>query len=115
MMTSNRFSALLAYLPVIGWAYILLFRRDDSFAMFHLRQSIGLFAFLLTSLAVWAVITWLLSWIPFGFLIGVTLFTVVMCALFYGVVLWVIGIVNSLQGRMALLPIFGKLANRLLS
>ena len=53
MNTSNRFSAFIAYLlPVVGWLYVWLFRRKDSFAIYHLRQSIALVLLLLIALAI---------------------------------------------------------------
>ena len=79
--------------------------------MFHVRQSIGLFVFLAACFAAWAVLTWVLGWIPFGFMVGIGLFTMVIVAFFFGIVAWVIGIMHSLQGRMVILPLFGKMAN----
>lgn len=111
--TKTNFSALIAYIPVIGWLYVLLFRRQNEFAMFHLRQSIGLVVFLALTLVGWGVITWVLSWIPFGTLVGVMAFTLVIAAFIFGLIYWVIGMVYALQGRVVLLPIFGKIANRL--
>lgn len=113
MGSSNRFPAVLAYLPVVGWVYVLLFQQENDLAKFHLRQSIGVFVFLLASFAVWAVVTWMLSWIPFGFLIGVVLFTLVITAVVLGVVAWVMGIIYAWRGRVAYLPIFGKAASRI--
>lgn len=112
-MDSHRFPALLAYLPVIGWIYVLVFKSDNDLARFHLRQSIGLVLFLLAAFAGWAVFTWLLSWIPFGFLLGVVLFTLVVTALAFAVIAWVLGIIYAVQGRMVLLPLFGRMANNM--
>lgn len=109
----SRFPAFVAYIPVIGWLYVLLFRRQDEFAMFHLRQSIGLIAFLVVMLVGWALLTWIISWIPYGMLVGVMLFTLAISALIFGVIYWIVGMSYALQGRVVLLPIFGKLANRL--
>jgi len=112
-MESNRLPALLAYVPIIGWLYVLFFVKDNDLAKFHLQQSIGVFAFLLAAIAGWAAVTWVLSWIPFGFFVGVILFTMVIVALGFAVVAWVMGLVYALQGRMVLLPLFGRMANRL--
>ncbi len=111
MESSDRFSAFFAYIPVIGWIYVLLVKRQDPLPMFHVRQSIGLFAFLVVTFAGWAVLTWVLGWIPFGFMVGVGLFTMVMTAFFFGIVVWVMGIIHALNGRMVILPVFGKMAN----
>lgn len=113
MASSNRFPAVLAYLPVIGWVYVLLFQQNNDLAKFHLRQSIGLFLFLIASFAAWAAVTWVLSWVPYGFLIGVVLFTLVITAVALGFVALIMGIIYALQGRVAYLPIFGKAASRI--
>ena len=112
-MDASRFSALIAYIPVLGWIFVLFFQNRDELAMFHVRQSIGLFVFLVAVLVGWFVITWVLAWIPFAFMLGIALFTLVIAALIFGVVAWVIGIIHALQGRMVLLPVFGSLANRI--
>ncbi len=114
MNKSQRFPAFIAYLlPVVGWLYVLLFQRKNSLAMFHVRQSIGLFLFLAVTGVAWAVVTWILAWIPFGFLFGIMLFALVITAIIVGVVAWIIGMINALSGRVALLPIFGRMASRL--
>jgi len=111
MDSSDRLSAFLAYIPVVGWIYVLLAKRQNSLSMFHVRQSIGLFIFLAATFAAWAVITWVLGWIPFGFMVGVALFTMVITAFIFGIIVWVTGIVHALNGRMVLLPLIGKMAN----
>ena len=111
METPDRLSAFLAYIPVIGWLYVILVKRQNSLSMFHLRQSIGLFIFLGATFAAWVAVTWIISWIPFGFMVGTALFTLVMTVYIFGIIAWVSGIVYALQGRMALLPLIGKMAN----
>jgi uncharacterized membrane protein len=113
MSASLRLPAAIAYLPVIGWIYVPLFHHRSELAMFHVKQSLGLFAFLIVALVGWVVITWVLAWIPYGFLLGNALFALVIVAYFYGVFAWVAGIVNALRGRAVLLPVFGRMANRM--
>jgi uncharacterized membrane protein len=113
METSDRVSAFLSYIPVIGWIYVLLAKRQNSLPMFHVRQSIGLFVFMAATFAAWVAVTWLLGWIPFGFMVGIALFTLVITLLIFGIVAWVIGILHALQGRMILLPVIGKIANNI--
>jgi uncharacterized membrane protein len=113
MDSSARYSAAIAYIPVIGWLYVLLAQRRNAFAMFHVKQAIGLVVFLIASLLVWAVFTWIISQVPYGFLVGNAFFTIVILAYLYGIFAWVIGIINALRGRTALLPVFGAIANRL--
>ena len=109
----HRFLACIAYIPVVGWIYILIFQRHDSFAMFHVRQSIGLFLFIAAIFLGWAVVAWLLAWIPYGAVLSISLFALVMAALILGVIAWVTGFVYALQGRVGFLPVFGRMANRL--
>ncbi len=109
----SRFRAFIAYLPVIGWIYILIFQRRDSFAMFHVKPSIGLFLFLIAVLLGWVVAARVIAWIPYGAVFSVALFALVIAAFIFAVIAWVVGLVSALQGRVALLPIFGGMANRL--
>lgn len=111
--TSSTLPAFVAYIPVIGWLYVILFKRQDEFAMFHLRQSIGLFIFLAVMLLGWALLTWIIAWIPYGMLLGVTLFTIVITAFIFGVIAWIMGMIYALQGRVVFLPVFGRMASRM--
>ncbi len=113
MSVLSRLPAALAYIPVVGWLYVLLFQRKNTPAMYHLRQSIGLFLFLIATMAGWAVIAWLLAWIPYMAILSVALFTIVIAAYLYGVVAWILGLVNALRNRLAPLPLFGQWASRL--
>ena len=111
---SPKISAFVAYLlPIVGWIYVLFFQRKSQFALFHTRQAVGLFLFLVAAFGAWVVIGYVLAWVPFGFVASMALFTVVITAFIYGIVAWIIGMVNALQGKVALLPIFGKMANNL--
>jgi uncharacterized membrane protein len=109
----DRISALIAYIPVIGWLYVLIFQRNSELPMFHVRQSIGLYGFMALLLAGWFVLFWVAAWAPYGVLVSVILFTLVLAAFLFGVVALIIGVVNAVLGKMALLPIVGGSANRL--
>jgi uncharacterized membrane protein len=100
-------------LPVIGWLYVFFFQRRNPLAMYHLRQSIGLFLFLGATLIGWAVIAWALAWIPYMGALGAGIFTIVIAAYFYGIVVWILGLTNALNKRAVPLPGFGHWANRL--
>ena len=113
MDTSNRLPAIIAYVPVIGWLYVLLTQPRNLFAVFHLRQAVGLVLFLIVVMVVWAVITWVLSWLPYGFLVGNALFALVVVSFIYGVIALIIGIVSAGRGKTTLLPVFGRRAIRL--
>lgn len=114
MSRSSRLPAVLAYLiPVIGWLYVLAFQRKNLLAIYHLRQSIGLFLFLVAALAGWAVIAWVLAWIPYMDVVGIALFAVVIAAYLYGILAWILGLINALRRRLTPLPLFGRWASRL--
>jgi uncharacterized membrane protein len=112
--TSSRLSAVLTYLlPVLGWLYVLFFQRKDSFALYHLRQAIGLVLFLIVTLIAWGVLGWLLAWIPYLDVLSIALFALVVGAYLYGIVAWLFGIYNALRDRESPLPLFGRWASRL--
>ena len=113
MNKSSRLPAVLAYLPIIGWLYVYFLHRQNGLAMYHLRQCVGLFLFLIGIFAVWAVIGWLIAWIPYMAALSVALFSIVLAAYIYGFVAWVWGIVNAFNYRLSPLPGFGNWANSL--
>jgi uncharacterized membrane protein len=114
MNTSSRLTAVLPYLlPVLGWLYVFFFQRKNSLALYHLRQAIGLVVFLLVALIAWAVVGWLLAWIPYLGILSIALFALVVGAYVYGIVAWLFGIYNALSDRESPLPLFGRLASRL--
>jgi len=113
-MSGPRFPAVVAYLiPILGWPYVYFFQRNNAFALYHLKQSIGLFLFLVATMTGWVVIAWVLAWIPYMGAVGAALFTLVIAAYLFAIVAWVLGLINAVSGRMVPLPGFGQLANRL--
>ncbi|MBN1284617.1 MAG: hypothetical protein JXB47_04395 [Anaerolineae bacterium] len=110
----SRLPAVSVYLvPVVGWLYVFFFQRKNTLAVYHLRQAVGLFLFLVGVLVGWAVVAWVLAWIPYMVVLSMALFTLVIAACLYGVVAWILGLVNALQERAAPLPWFGRWADRL--
>lgn len=88
-------TAIVAYLTVIGLiiALVLNMEKKNTFAAFHIRQSLGL---MLTGLAVSFV-----SWIPFlGWLVAIVAMVVLL-------IMWVSGLLNALNGREKPMPILG--------
>lgn len=110
---ASRLAAVLAYIPVIGWLYALVFARRDPFAIFHLRQSIGLFLYLFAVFVAWAAASWLLAWIPFGGAFSAALFAIVIVIYLCGLVAWAVGVIYALSNRLASVPIFGGWGKRL--
>jgi uncharacterized membrane protein len=113
MSKSSSFPALIAYIPVLGWLYVYFMQRKNLFAVFHLRQSVGLCLFLVGTFVVWAIIAYLLALIPYMAVFSVALFTIVIAFYIFGVVAWVSGILNALNNKSTPLPLFGHWANRL--
>ena len=114
MNTSSRLPAVLAYLlPILGWLYVFFFQRKNSLALYHLRQAIGLVLFLVVTLVAWAVVGWLLAWIPYLSILSIALFALVVGVYLYGIVAWLLGIYNALCARQSPLPLFGQWASRL--
>jgi uncharacterized membrane protein len=113
MDTTKRITAFIAYLlPVIGWIYIWGFQPKNEFARFHLKQAIGLVLYLIAVVIGWVVVAWIITWIPYGFILAMSLFTVLMVAFIVGLVAWLTGLLNALNGRVANLPLFGQQASR---
>jgi uncharacterized membrane protein len=114
MNMSSRLPAVLVYLlPVLGWLYVFFFQRRNSLALYHLRQAIGLVVFLIVTVIVWAVVGWLLAWIPYLNVLSIALFALVVGVYLYAIVAWLIGIFNALSDRESPLPLFGQWASRL--
>ena len=104
--TVNRFPAFLAYLLLIfGCLYVFMFQRKDAFAVYHAKQSLLIMLTALAAPVVWAVVIWLLSWLPFGFLVGTTLFSLVIVTYISLVVIWLLGMVYVSQTKTKPLPI----------
>ena len=115
MKISSRIPAFLTYLlPIVGWLYVFLFRKDDRFAVFHTKQSIMLVVAAIVVPLVWAVVAWILTWIPvFGALTAAALFALVVAAFLVLLVDWILGMVNALRGRMVPLPMVGAWVSRI--
>jgi uncharacterized membrane protein len=113
MNQSSRFPAVFAYIPILGWLYVYLLQRQNSLAIYHLRQAIGLCLFLIAALVVWAVIAWVIAWIPYMAVMSAALFALVIVVYIYGVIAWIIGLLNVANNRLNPLPVFGNWAARL--
>jgi uncharacterized membrane protein len=92
---------------------VAFFQRNNPLAVYHLRQSIGLFLFLIAVLVSWGLIAWLLAWIPYLVVLSMSLFTIVIAAYVFGFAAWVLGMINALRNRLTPLPVFGQWADRL--
>jgi uncharacterized membrane protein len=111
METTNRFPAFLAYfLLIFGCLYVFIFQRKDEFAVYHAKQSLLIMLTALATPIVWAVATWLLAWLPFGFLVGIAIFSLVIGTYIFLVIIWLLGMLNVSQTQTKPLPIIGSWA-----
>lgn len=115
MSRPKRYLALVVYLvPVLGWLYALVFHRQDEFATYHAKQSMVLTTVAVGAPAVWAIVGWIVSWVPLaGPLIAASLFALVMLVCVFLVATWVIAVVYALQGKMKPIPVLGGWAERI--
>ena len=109
MSRSSRYLAFFSYLfSLPGALFVLLARRDDAFGVYHARQSLALAIVGIAAPLLWAVVAWVLAWIPtFGAMLGVILFALVIAAYFGILFSWIAGMVYSLRGQVRPLPLFG--------
>jgi uncharacterized membrane protein len=114
---SSRNLAFLAYLlSIVGWLYVLLFQKKDKFAVYHAKQSMTLTIVAVATPAVWAVVAWILTWIPLaGPLVAAALFAMVIVIYLFLAVAWIVGMVYARQAKMKPLPVIGGWGERVLS
>jgi uncharacterized membrane protein len=111
METPNRLPAFLAYfLLIFGCLYVFIFQRQDKFAVYHAKQSLLIVLTAIAALLMWLVAIWLLSWLPFGFLLGIALFSLLIATYIFLVVIWVLGMFTVSQTETKPLPIIGAWA-----
>jgi len=111
----KRHIALIAYLvPIFGWLYVFLFQREDKFAVYHAKQSMILAVTAVAAPVVWAVVAWLLVWVPLvGPAIAAALFALVLLVYMFLVATWVVGMTYALRAKMKPVPVFGGWAERI--
>ena len=98
----------------MGWLYVLIFRKDDDFAVFHAKQSMVLTTVAVGSLVVWGVVAWVLSWIPIaGPFVAAVAFSLVIAAYIVLGVAWISGMIRALRGEAKPVPIVGGWSRRL--
>lgn len=107
--------AVLAYLlGPLGWLFVFLFQRKNEFVVYHAKQSLLLNMLAVCTPAVWAIVAWFISWIPFlGPVVAVTLFTLVIAVYILLIVAWVTGIVYALRAEAKPVVFVGGWAERL--
>lgn len=102
--------AFVAYLLSLPGALIVLFtQRDDPFATHHARQSLAIWLAVIGVPLLWAVVAWVLAWIPvIGAVMSVALFSLVLAVYTILLVSWIAGMIFSLQGVLWTMPLLGR-------
>jgi uncharacterized membrane protein len=93
------FAFLAVFLTIIGFVIALAVKKDNKYVMFYAKQGLVLF---IASVIIWAaaivpILGWFLApllWIGW-------------------IVLWVIGIINSVSGEMKEIPVIGQFGKKL--
>lgn len=101
--------SIISYITIVGWmiAYIRLSKSKSPLAVFHIRQSLFL---MLCAFGV-CVAQMLFAFIPYlGWIISISLSVVLIGFL----ILWIIGLINAINGEQKSLPIVGNRAQDLL-
>ena len=109
MSSTSRVFAFIAYLLLaIGWLVVMLVRRNDSFAVYHARQSLRLTLVAIALPLAWVVLGYIVTIVPLaGPFVAVTAFTLVLAGYFALVIAWGAGLINAARGRSAAPPFFG--------
>ena len=103
----------LAWLSYLGLLFLvpLLALKENKFAQFHAKQGVAFFVGWVIGFIALLIVTAILGLIPIiGWILGILL------GFFFWiffVIMAILGIVNSLQGKYWEMPIFGKLAQKL--
>ena len=98
--------AIVSYLTLIGWIVALILNNGNktSLGSYHIRQSL----MIIICGVILIVVNFILGFIPFfGWIIGLVLGLGLM-------VLWVIGLVNAINGQEKPIPVIGEKANEML-
>jgi uncharacterized membrane protein len=110
----NRFPALLAYLiPILGPLYVFISYRKDRFALYHAKQALTITIVAILAPVVWLIGGWILTWLPYGFLLTVSLFALVIATYLFLVYASVVGITHVSQTKIKPLPLIGRWGEQL--
>ena len=104
--------AILAYCTLIGFiiAIVMFGNNKTKLGSYHLKQVLG---FLICGIGLWiayAILTAILAFIPF---IGWILIPIVGLCVWVGfLVLWIMGLMNAVNGQMKPIPVIGKYSEK---
>ena len=99
---SKVFAFLAVFLTIIGFLIAFLAKKNDKYVMFYAKQSLVLF---IAMAIVWAA-SFVLLFVPIIGWIALCVAYVIL------IVLWVIGWIYALSGKMKPLPLIGKYASK---
>jgi len=95
-INSGKTIAIISYLTFIGLiiAFVMNNEKKESFASFHIRQSLGLalFGFSLSFIMIIPILGWIIGFVGFFVLLF----------------LWIVGIINAANGKEKSVPILGE-------
>jgi uncharacterized membrane protein len=112
--TQSRTIAILAYLlPIVGPFGALALRRDDPPVRYHASQALAIDLGALAAPLLWAVIAWVLTWVPTaGALLGVLSFGLVLAFEALLLVARLLGVARVVRGELRPAPVVGGWAER---
>ena len=96
IVSDGKTIAITAYVTIIGLliAFVMNNKKKNSFASYHIRQSLGLvlLSVVLSIIGIIPILGWIISFL----------------GIFLILFLWIVGIVNAVNGKVKPLPIAGK-------
>lgn len=99
-ISEGKSTAIIAYITVIGliFAFVQNSEKKNTFANFHIRQSLGLMCtgFALGLVNIIPILGWIVS--IFGMIVLL--------------ILWISGLLNALNGKESPVPVLGNLYNK---
>jgi uncharacterized membrane protein len=112
--SSTRLAFLSYLLSVVGWLYVLLFHREDEFAVYHAKQSMTLTVVAVAVPGIYALFAWVVTWVPLvGPFTAAALFSLVIATYIFLIAAWIGSMVNALQDKMKALPVVGRWGERI--
>lgn len=111
MNENSKTIAIISYITLIGWVVAIIMHNNEKekseFALFHIRQSLGL---MLTFIAV-PIASLVIAFIPFINM----LFAFVSVIVYIGVlILWILGLVAAVNNETKEVPLLGALYQKYL-
>lgn len=107
--------AILSYITLIGWIVAIVMHGSNKTQLgaYHIRQSLGFMIFSIAFMIVFSLLTFaILMAAP---LTGIV-FSLLTWLLYIGIiVLWIIGLINAINGQMKPIPIIGNLSEKMLA